>query len=350
MHSLICPLCMYWAPACIGCLAVKVLLFIHPFTMHGLNACCLLGTGLCPRLQQGIGQSVSDFMELPFAFLLFHHYTGPSQQPLGRGYFHFLFTNEHSEGGSRWVICSGWAESKLEPGFPVPNAVPWMSHAPPPGPLMGPCYLWQRTHMHHAGVMQQGQVGLGEWKRTCCSVSLYSSGQKLPSQNVDPRQLDSPIKITIIPHPTLFIFMQNMSFLKWSQFVPKSSKALDKENTSVDHIWPMAHQFATCSLERLPAPAPRNWKSCYHLGARPATPKRRMPLSSSWALLSQLQGCLTLKPPDVLPSCSSARKTVTRQGDLGIFKILKWTAYCLPVTSFPSFEVTWTYSHWTRYR
>lgn len=109
MHSLISPLCMYWAPACIGCLAVKVLLFIHPFTMHGLNAYCLLGTGLCPRLQQGIGQSVSDFMELSFAFLLLYHYTGPSQQPLGRGYFHFLFTNEHSEGWSRWVICSGWA-------------------------------------------------------------------------------------------------------------------------------------------------------------------------------------------------------------------------------------------------
>lgn len=72
--------------------------FIHPFTTHGLNACCLLGTGLCPRLQQGTRQSVSDFMELSFAFLLLHPYTGPSQQPLGRGYFHFLFTNEHSEG------------------------------------------------------------------------------------------------------------------------------------------------------------------------------------------------------------------------------------------------------------
>lgn len=39
-----------------------------------------------------------------------------------------------------------------------------------------------------------------------CSVSLYSSGLKLPSQNVDSRHLDSPNKITILP-PQLFLFL-----------------------------------------------------------------------------------------------------------------------------------------------
>lgn len=188
MHSLICSLCMYWAPACNVSLAIKVLLLIHSSVYYAHIECLLFARhwALSQATAEDMTVWVSDFMELSFAFRLLHQYTGSSQPPLGRGNFHFLFTNEHSEGWSRWVICSGWAESKLEPGFPIPNAA--LQPGPSSRAFDGSLLPLAENTLHHAGVMQQGQVGLGGWERTCSVLSACTALAKnyhhrmLPSQ------------------------------------------------------------------------------------------------------------------------------------------------------------------------
>ena len=76
----------------------------------------------------------------------------------------FLATPQHMEllGQGSDLSCSCHQSSSWE----FPKAVLWMSHSPPPEPLMVPHYPWQRMYMHNAGVMQGEQVGLDEWKRT----------------------------------------------------------------------------------------------------------------------------------------------------------------------------------------
>lgn len=311
--------------------------FIHPFTLHTLTAYCLLSTWLCPWLGQATWQpEASDFMELSFAFLKSqpHHYTGSSQWPVERRYFHDHFMNQHVEGRRSWVICSGSAESKLEPGCLMPEAVFWMSHSPSPGPLMAPHYLWQRTYTHDAGVNAARTGGPGWMKENLPCLASLSSRWKLTSQSVDPKLPDN----AAFQKPTpLFTFMQKYVNFETEATDSKFHKALHGINHT--HLGATFGSWPTC----LP---PGAWKG-FHLAATwmpGLQPQRSMLISSPWALLSLLQDCLA-QVSWYSPIFLKHKENSHRQGNPRIFKILKREAQCLPATSL---EITWSCSLWTR--
>ena len=128
IHSFICSICIYGAP--VTCLAVKILLFIHSFIhsslCHAYIECLLFAKhGPLSQATGNVAVRVSDFTELGFAFCnsLSRLTPGPRGQPVERGCcFHSHFTNQRREGQSSLAICPRSAESKLESGFPTPNA------------------------------------------------------------------------------------------------------------------------------------------------------------------------------------------------------------------------------------